>query len=229
MLAMLNYAIEPHLLADLVPAGTELDQFGGHTYVSLVGFRFLHTRIRGIWIPFHSDFDEVNLRFYVRRSAGGEVRRGVVFVREIVPRYAIAKVAQLAYGERYLALPMRHRVSGPTSEGGRVRAEYGWRIGGQWNTLRMEAEGRAAAPASGSLQQFITEHYWGYARQRDGRTVEYEVAHDPWRVWTAASATFEGDCSAIYGAELASCLRRPADSAFLAEGSSVAVMQAANC
>ena len=136
MAAMLNYAIDPQLLTALVPTGTELDVFEGRTYLSLIGFRFLHTRVRGIWIPFHSDFDEVNLRFYVRRTVGGEVRRGVAFIREIVPRYAIAKVAQLVYGERYLALPMRHRVSGPTSEGGRVRAEYGWQVGGQWNTVR---------------------------------------------------------------------------------------------
>uniref|UniRef100_Q01YD5 DUF2071 domain-containing protein n=1 Tax=Solibacter usitatus (strain Ellin6076) TaxID=234267 RepID=Q01YD5_SOLUE len=224
MLAMLNYAIDAQVLSALVPTGTELDVFEGRTYVSLIGFRFLHTRVRAIWIPFHSDFDEVNLRFYVRRTVAGEVRRGVAFVREIVPRYAIAKVAQLVYGERYLALPMRHRVSGPTSEGGRVRAEYGWRSGGQWNTLRMEAEGRPAPASPGSLQQFITEHYWGYALQRDGRAVEYQVTHEPWRVWTATSASFDGDCTSIYGAELAAVLRRPPDSAFLAEGSAVAVM-----
>jgi uncharacterized protein YqjF (DUF2071 family) len=224
MLAMLNFAIDPLLLASFVPEGTELDRFEGRTYVSLIGFRFLHTRVRGLWIPFHSDFDEVNLRCYVRRTVAGEVRRGVVFVREIVPRYAIAKVAQMVYGERYVALPMRHRVAGPTSEGGRVRAEYGWRSGGRWNTLRMEAEGRPARPPEGSLQQFLTEHYWGYARQRDGHTVEYQVTHDPWRVWTATSASFEGDCAALYGKDLAACLARPADSAFLAEGSAVAVL-----
>jgi uncharacterized protein YqjF (DUF2071 family) len=225
MVAMLNYALDPCLLATLVPAGTELDQFEGHTYVSLIGFRFLHTRVRGFWIPFHSDFDEVNLRFYVRRTVAGEVRRGVVFVREIVPRYAIAKVAQLVYGERYIALPMRHRVAGPTSEGGRVQVEYAWRLARRWNTLRMQAEGRPSLAPPGSLQQFITEHYWGYARQRDGATIEYEVAHDPWRIWTATGASFEGDCSGLYGPDLAACLNRPPDSAFLAEGSSVTVLQ----
>jgi uncharacterized protein YqjF (DUF2071 family) len=224
MLAMANYAIEPGLLRALVPAGTELDSFEGRVYVSLIGFRFLHTRLRGLWIPFHSDFDEVNLRFYVKRTVAGELRRGVVFVREIVPRFGIAKVAQLVYGEPYLALPMRHRVAGPTSEGGRVTAEYSWRIDGRWNALRMQAEGRPAIPAAGSLQQFITEHYWGYARRPDGRTVEYQVTHDPWRVWNAAGAAFDGDCAAIYGRDLAACLTGPPDSAFLAEGGPVSVM-----
>lgn len=224
MAAMLNYAIDPSFLVPLVPDGTELDQFDGRTYVSVVGFRFLHTRVRGLWIPFHSDFDEVNLRFYVRRTVAGEVRRGVVFVREIVPRYAIAKVAQWVYGERYISLPMRHRIAGPTSEGGRVSVEYGWRIGTRWNTIQMEVEGRPALAPEGSLQQFITEHYWGYSRQRDGRMVEYQVTHAPWRIWAATTVKFEGDCTAIYGAGLAACLTRPPDSSFLAEGSSVAVM-----
>lgn len=224
MIAMANYAIDPRLLQDLVPAATELDRFEGRTYVSLSGFRFLRTRVRGLWIPFHSDFDQVNLRFYVKRIVAGELRRGVVFVREIVPRYAIAKVARMVYGERYIAQPMRHRIAGPTSEGGRVNAEYGWRIDGRWNSLRMSAEGRPAIPPEGSLQQFIIEHYWGYARQRDGRTLEYQVPHDPWRVWSPASVTFEGDCTAIYGPEFAACLTRQPDSAFLAEGSAVAVM-----
>jgi hypothetical protein len=160
----------------------------------------------------------------VRRSIAGEVRRGVAFIREIVPRYAIAKVAQVVYGERYLALPMRHRVSGPTSEGGRVSVEYGWRSDGVWKTLRMEAEGGPAPVPQGSLQQFITEHYWGYAQQRDRRAVEYQVTHEPWRVWTATSASFEGDCTGIYGADLADSMRRPPDSAFLAEGSAVTVL-----
>ena len=225
MIAMANYAIDPRFLRDLIPAGTELDLFEGRTYLSLVGFRFLRTRVRGLWIPFHSDFDEVNLRFYVKRTVGGETRRGVVFIREIVPRFAIAKVAQMVYGERYIALPMRHRIAGPTSEGGRVSVEYGWRIDGRWNLLRMQAEGRPAPVAGGSLQQFITEHYWGYTRQPDGRTIEYQVTHEPWRVWTATGVTFEGDCGSIYGADLAECLTRPPDSAFLGEGSAVAVMR----
>jgi uncharacterized protein YqjF (DUF2071 family) len=225
MVAMLNYAVDPCLLATFVPTGVQLDSFEGRTYVSLVAFRFLHTRVRGFWIPFHSDFDEVNLRFYVRRTVAGEVRRGVVFVREIVPRYAIAKIAQLVYGERYIALPMRHRIAGPTSEGGRVHVEYAWRVARRWNALGMQAEGRPSLAPPGSLQQFITEHYWGYAKQREAATIEYEVTHDPWRIWTAARATFEGDCSGLYGPDLAACLNRPPDSAFLAEGSAVAVLQ----
>jgi uncharacterized protein YqjF (DUF2071 family) len=223
MLAMLNYAVDPALLARIVPRGTELDSSGGKTYVSLVGFRFERTRVRGLWIPFHSDFDEVNLRFYVRRIHAGEVRRGVVFVREVVPRWAIAAVARAIYREKYVALPMRHRIAGPVSEGGRREIEYGWRASGQWAQIRVSCEGNPARPAEGSLEQFITEHYWGYTAQPDGGTIEYRVEHEPWRVWRAAKASFEGDCSSLYGAELARVLTCPPDSAYVAEGSGVAV------
>jgi len=223
MLVMLNYAVDPALLTHLVPRGTQSDQFGGKTYISLVGFRFTRTRVRSLWIPFHSDFDEVNLRFYVRHVHEGEARRGVVFVREVVPRWAIAAVARGVYHEKYVALPMRHRIAGPVSEGGRLQVEYAWRIGPDWATIAVECEGKPAPTAEGSIEQFIAEHYWGYAAQPDGGTVEYRVEHQPWRVWHAAKARFTGDCWALYGTDLAACLTREPDSAFVADGSAVAV------
>ena len=222
-LAMLNYAVDGAWLQARVPSGTELDSFAGKTYVSLVAFRFLRTRVRGLWIPFHSNFDEVNLRFYVRRKAGGEVRRGVVFVKEIVPRFAVAKVAQLAFHENYISLPMRHKIVEPVSEFGRVQAQYGWRVGGNWNSLRVEGDGKAARAGEGSLEQFITEHYWGYAAQPDGSCLEYRVEHPSWGVWRPTLAKYEGDSSELYGEELGAVLRGEPDSAFLADGSGVTV------
>ncbi|MGH9709897.1 MAG: DUF2071 domain-containing protein, partial [Candidatus Acidiferrales bacterium] len=86
-LVMLNYEIDPDILRKYVPHGTEVDSFQGKTFMSLVGFQFLHAKIFGFLpLPFHTDFDEVNLRFYVRRRESSENRRGVVFIREIVPK-----------------------------------------------------------------------------------------------------------------------------------------------
>jgi len=220
---MLNYAVAPALLAPFVPRGTELDDFQGRTYMSLVGFRFERTRLRGLWIPFHADFDEVNLRFYVRRFAGRELRRGVVFVREIVPRWAVAKVARLCFREKYIALPMSHKVIEATSEGGRIHAEYRWRHRKNWSSLRAECAGRPAHPPADSRESFFTEHYWGYAAQPDGGALEYRVEHDRWRVWPATNAAFEGDVRELYGEPLAQRLTGPPDSAFIAEGSAVTV------
>jgi len=128
-LVMLNYEVQPSLLNCYLPAGTSLDSFDGKTYVSLVGFRFLRTKLFGLFpVPFHRDFDEVNLRFYVRRKAGNEIRRGVVFIAEIVPRRAIAATARIVYGENYRHAPMRHRIETP--EAGKT-AEYEWQVRGR--------------------------------------------------------------------------------------------------
>jgi uncharacterized protein YqjF (DUF2071 family) len=216
MLAMLNYEVDPGLLNALVPAGTELDRWQGRLYVSLVGFRFLNTRVLGVPIPFHRDFDEVNLRFYVRRRAGDEVRRGVVFVREIVPKWAIAAVARNVYNEKYVSLPMRHRIEFP-------QVQYEWRTRSGWSSLQIATQGEAFMPGEKSEEQFITEHYWGYAAQRDGSSVEYRVEHPSWKVWTGAEAKFEGDVEDLYGEALAAVLKSPPRSAFLAEGSAVSV------
>src|SRR5436309_5347162 len=129
---MLNYVVDPGLLTPLVPVGTEIDFENGETFLSVVGFLFLDTRLLGLPIPLHRDFEEVNLRFYVRKKSADTWRRGVVFVRELVPRRAIAIVARAFYGEPYTALPMRHTI---VDDGARVSAVYSWRRGTKWESL----------------------------------------------------------------------------------------------
>ncbi len=216
-LVMLNYAVDPALLKSYVPAGTVLDSFGGKTYVSLVAFRFLRTKLLGaVPIPFHSDFAEVNLRFYVRRND----RRGVVFIAEIVPKWAVAKVARVAFGENYVSLPMRYRVN---MNGSTKIAQYEWQLKGGWCKIHAQAAGAAVVAEEGSLEQFITEHYWGYSAVRNGDSIEYQVSHVPWCVSTSRHAGFEGDASALYGSDLGAVIQREPDSAFIAEGSPVIV------
>lgn len=220
-LAMLNYEIEPASLAPFVPAGTELDFWNGKTFVSAVGFLFVRTRILGIPIPFHRNFEEVNLRFYVRRKAYDGWRRGVVFIREIVPRAAIALVARKFYNEPYIALPMAHRLEG--ADGSLKSAEYSWRSGGRWNTLKIAARGEAQPLQEGSEAEFITEHYWGYNAQRDGSTLEYRVEHPRWRVYETAESKLDCDVAGLYGAQFCASLNGKPSSAFLADGSAVTV------
>ena len=218
---MLNYEVEPGLLERCVPPGTTLDSFNGRTYVSLVGFRFCRTKLLGyLPVPFHTDFDEVNLRFYVRRKEGDDDRRGVVFIAEVVPRRAIAATARLAYGENYKFCPMRHRID---AEGLKRTTEYQWQVGAQWCKLSAKTVGLPAYPQESSLEQFITEHYWGYSTQRTGGSVEYHVSHVPWRVWTTAEAAFEGEAGELYGPELDTVLQGRPNCAFVADGSAVTV------
>jgi len=221
MLAMLNYEVDPGLLLPFVPAGLEIDRWNGKVFASLVGFRFLRTRVFGLAFPFHRNFVEVNLRFYVRRIEGGEVRRGVVFVKEIVPRWAIAALARTVYNERYVSLPMQHKIEARAESGFSV--EYGWRTRAGWNHIRLTTDGNPGLAAEGSEEQFITEHYWGYAAQPGGGCLEYHVSRPSWRVWNSRDAKLEGDLSEIYGQEFAEVLRRRPTSALLAEGSDVVV------
>ena len=222
-LLMLNYEVDPTTLQKYVPAGTELDSCDGKTFVSLVGFRFCRTKLLGIIsIPFHTEFEEINLRFYVKRREGSELRRGVVFIAEIVPKRAIALAARWFYGENYVRRPMVHRV---LSKDSNVEVEYSWRSGNETCKLQAHASGTPSLPAEGSVEQFITEHYWGYSRQPDGGTVEYHVQHVPWKVWTATQANFSGDASDLYGDELSQLLKRPPASAFIGDGSPVRVLR----
>jgi uncharacterized protein len=185
----------------------------------------LKTKIRRTSIPFHRNFNEVNLRFYVHRREGNEIKRGVVFIKEIVARWAIAAVARAIYNERYVALPMNHRIeTGETS----LSVEYGWNSGVGWNHLSVYAEGNPELPKHDSEEQFITEHYWGYSNQRGGGTVEYRVAHPCWRVWKGCAARFDGDATELYGPKLGATLRGVPSSAFLAEGSAVTVFRGRN-
>ena len=222
---MLNYEIDPDVLLPRVPAGTELDSWQGKTFVSMVGFLFLYTRVMGLSIPRHRNFAEINLRFYVRREAPDGWRRGVVFVKEIVPRRAIAAVARWVYNENYVTHPMHSSVLLPHIAADGVGAvEYGWRSSFGNHALRARFTGGPHLPAAASEAAFITEHYWGYVARRRA-SLEYRVEHPPWRVWPACDAELTGDSAGFYGAAYAEALTRPPTSAFVAEGSPVIVRQ----
>lgn len=218
-LAMLNFRIDPELLAPHVPAGTELDFFNSEAYVSVVGFLFYHTLVMGMPIPRHRNFEEVNLRFYVRKKSADDWRRGVVFIRELVPKIAIAVTARVFYGEPYQALPMRSEV---TDREGEVNARYEWRRGTKWESLAISARGEAQRVAVGSHEEFITEHYWGYT-QRGARTSEYRVEHPRWQIWPAETFEFRADVATLYGEKFVAPLTASPVSAFIADGSFVTV------
>jgi uncharacterized protein len=219
-LLFINFEVDPALVAPWVPRGTELDRLDGRTLVSLVGFRFLDTRLLGLPVPGHRDFDEVNLRAYVRRRVDGQWRRGVVFVRELVPRAAIAWTARLAYNEPYRSVPMRHRIDWG-ADGGSL--SYAWRQAGAWQSLGAIARGPAVPIDPDSHTGFITEHYFGYCRQRNGSTVEYAVSHPRWSVWQNAEPVVQCDISAVYGGAWGESLTGAPASCFVCNGAPVRV------
>ena len=227
-LVMLSWAVDARLLRSLLPRGVELDPWRGDTLASIVAFRMEQVRVRGIAVPCHTAFPEVNLRFYVRRRlTDGTWRRGVVFVREIVPRAAIALVARRLYGEPYVAMPMREaHVPGVPDDEGRPRRTllYEWQREGSWERVVALAASAPHPMRRGSIEEFIAEHYFGYTARGARTTREYEVQHVPWQVVPLAECFVEADLAALYGPAWADALSAAPVSTFLADGSDVAVM-----
>ncbi len=222
-LLMLNYRVDPAILQTHVPAGTELDIWNGTCYVSVVGFMFMNTRIKGIRVPGHVNFEEINLRFYVRRNdpATGW-KRGVVFIREIVPRPAIAWVANTIYREHYDWRPMAHRWQDTADE---IEVLYAWREKGAWQSFGVQADAETVPLKAGSEAEFITEHYWGYARRGDAQTIEYQVEHPSWRMHPIRNWHCEIDFEKAYGSAFAHLSKEEPASIFLAEGSDIVVRE----
>jgi uncharacterized protein YqjF (DUF2071 family) len=220
-LIVANYAVPLRLLQPFIPAGTEPDLWNQRTYVSLVGFRFLSTKVFGLGFPFHRHFEEVNLRFYVRRKVGNEWRRGVVFIQEIVPRRAIAWMARILYNENYIARPMSHRNE-PAGPDTRLVA-YSWNPPAAKCEFSVTAQTGLQPLAPGSEAEFILEHYWGYSRQRNGSTMEYQVEHPSWRTQTVLHYAIAGNFQSVYGPAFGGILQAKPISVFLAEGSPVTV------
>ena len=219
-LAIANYAIDQSLLSEYLPFGTVLDLWNGKCYVSLVGFMFLNTRLLGIKIPYHANFEEVNLRFYVKRFDGKKWKRGVVFVKEIVPKPALTFVANSIYNENYETLPMKHRWE--ESKETRM-VEYQWKKGDYWNSFKVIAGVEAEEIVPDSEAEFITEHYWGYARINDKTSNEYEVTHPKWKMYDVRNFEVDVDFNQVYGAVFKGLNVMVPDSVMLAEGSEITV------
>lgn len=219
-LALINYEIDPSILRPYVPYRTELDTWQGTHYVSLVGFLFKNTRMLGMKIPFHVHFEEVNLRFYVRYHHKGEWRRGVVFVKEIVPKPAITFVANTLYGEHYETRPMRHTWAETDDS---LLTEYSWKAGKAWQSLQLKSEKKTSPIAAGSEAEFITEHYFGYTKIKDQKTNEYEVTHPRWEQYLVNKHQVSVDFGLVYGADFAFLNELEPRSVMLAEGSPITV------
>lgn len=215
-LIMANYEVDPSMLASRVPTGTKLDLFEGRCFVSLVGFMFLDTRVLGLPIPFHVNFEEVNLRFYIKRETQKETRRAVCFIKEIVPRWAIAMVARVMYGEPYEHWSMGHQRHDSL-------IAYDWSNAGVSNRLSVREGKSLGIPGDDSHGSFMIEHYWGYTDRGAGRVDEYKVEHPKWELFEADEPVINVDLGATYGGEFAFLNHTKPYSVLLAKGSEVAV------
>jgi uncharacterized protein len=218
-LAIANYSIDKHVLDKYLPLKTEIDLWNDLCYVSLVGFMFKNTKIKGFKIPFHIDFEEVNLRFYVRYMDNGAWKRGVVFVKEIVPKPALTFVANAVYKENYETMPMSHSWAASDDN---LTVEYKWKKG-RWNSLKVITDKEASLIQDNSEEAFITEHYWGYTKISNEKTAEYGVEHPKWEVYKTKDYFIDVDFGNIYGQEFNFLTAQKPVSVFLAEGSAIEV------
>jgi len=221
-LIMANYAVDPSLLQGFLPRYTELDSFNGNYYVSLVGFLFKNVRVKGIKIPFHVNFPEVNLRFYVRYKENAEWKRGVVFISEIVPKPAIVFVANTLYKEHYASMPMRYTWEKEKDD---LLVSYAWKKNKRWNHLGVRTGATALALQKDSEEEFITEHFWGYSAFSEQQTNEYHVEHPRWMIYPIKEYRIDCDFGALYGEKFSFLAQKKPDSVFMAEGSEIAVFQ----
>ncbi len=220
-LAIANYLVDPAILQSYIPYKTELDTWNGKCYVSLVGFMFLNTKLRGFSIPMHRHFEEVNLRFYVRYKDETGWKRGVTFIREIVPRHAITLIANTLYKEKYISLPMRHEWSETDLE---LRVKYSWRYKKRWNSFFILADPAPMEMLPGSEAEFITEHFWGYTPRTSRSCSEYQVEHPRWQIYKVKNHEIDVRFDEVYGSNFGFLNEHIPDSVMLAEGSDVSVL-----
>ena len=221
-LIMANYIVDPAVLTPYLPNKTELDLFNGNNYVSLVGFMFMNTRVLGFKIPFHVNFEEVNLRFYVRYNDNGTWKRGTVFIKEIVPKPAISLIANTVYHEKYATKRMKHLSTETENE---LSLSYQWKHKSKWNRMEASVEKPAQAMVLGSEEEFIAEHYWGYSKYNDVTTFEYNVQHPPWKIFPVKNYLIDCDFKSLYGDPFSNLTNAKPNSVFVAEGSDIAVLK----
>jgi len=218
-LILINYSINPELIKPYLPIGTVLDVYNNTCYVSLVGFMFKNTKVLGLKIPNYAHFEEVNLRFYVKRKVDNEWRRGVVFIKEIVPKSLITLIANTIYHEHYETRKMTHEWL--TKKHSKSFA-YGWTVKNTNQNIKVETETNPKPITTNSEAEFITEHYFGYTK-RNNTTYEYEVMHPKWEQLMVKNFDINVDFELNYG----KCFRvlngQKPKSVLLAIGSEVSV------
>ncbi|MEP7143924.1 MAG: DUF2071 domain-containing protein [Ferruginibacter sp.] len=219
-LIMANYIVDPADLLPYLPGKTELDFYNGNTYLSLVGFMFKNTRVLGFKIPFHINFEEVNLRFYVRYNDKGEWKRGTVFIKEIVPKPAIAIIANTVYNEKYSTMPMKHFLKETADE---IKLSYHWKYHNKWNRMAATFEKSATSILPGSEEEFIAAHYWGYSKYNDTTTFEFPVQHPAWKIFNVKNYTIDCDFAALYGHHFSKLQTMDPNAVIVAEGSAISI------
>jgi uncharacterized protein YqjF (DUF2071 family) len=221
-LIMINYEIDPDVLAAYLPAHTELDTFNGKHYVSLVGFLVKDSKVKGVIVPYHRTFEEINLRFYVRHvKPDGTWKRGVVLIKEIVPKKLSALVANKIFGENHEACDTRHLWSNPTED--KVSIEYMWKRTTDWDWIAVTAAGVSYFPKQKTEEHYLTEQDRVYSKGKKNTTTEYNIEHSNWRIHKVHYSDINCNFEKNFGKDFAHLNKAKPASVYLADGSAIAM------
>ncbi len=219
-LIIANFAVPKELLLPYVPFKTELDFFEGKAYISLVAFNFLNTKVMGLSIPLHVNFEQANLRFYIKNNHGGQWKKGLVYIKKIVPKRAVSFVANNLYREKYTTMKMKHFH---TDNVGSFETGYEWEFKKKWNKISAVSEKKSRKIAPGSCESFFTDHYWGYSKYNDTKTYEYYVEHPVWETSKVISYSIDCDFGSLYGDEFSFLNNQNPASVMMVKGSEIRV------
>ena len=219
-LIMANYVVPKEILIPYVPYKTELDLFEGNAYVSLVGFMFLNTKVLGFSVPMHVNFEEVNLRFYIKYNDHGAWKKGVVFIKEIVPKMAVSFIANNLYGEKYATMNMKHFHIDKREN---LEVGYEWKFKNKWNKISAATDKRSKKIIPDSCENFFANHYWGYSKYSGTKTYEYYVEHPLWETLKVLSYSVDCDFGSLYGDEFSFLNNEKPGSVLMTRGSEIRV------
>lgn len=193
-LILASYRVNPDLLLEYLPKELELDTINQDAFMSLVAFNFIDTKVKGIKVPFHINFPEINLRFYVKEASKG--RRGVIFVREFVPRFFISFFANTLFNENYSSIPMKCILDKNPDE---INCRHEIKYKETSYYINLTVENKTFVPPNGSKEHFFKEHEWGFGRTRKGATLVYRVEHPFWKIYPVTKFEHNFDFGTIYG------------------------------
>lgn len=188
----LHWAVDPALVAPLLPAGARPDEFDGASHVGLIAFRMRRIGLLGApGLPYLGSFAETNVRLY---SVDEQGRRGVVFrsleAERLLPVLAARWVARLPYlwsrmrVERngdLVTYRSSRRWPGPRGAGGTIAVRVGARLTGPH-----------------PLALFLTSR-WGLHQTTFGHLAYWPNEHPAWPLHDAELLGLTDDLVAVAG------------------------------
>ena len=223
-IAMLSYRADPALVKPYIPTEVELDLYGGEMFLSLVAFLSLETRLPLFSNLKQTNFERIDLRFNVRRKSADTWRRGISFVRRILPKAVASGMARAFPTEIASGSPLKSDIVDCDNT---INVNYSWKCATKWRSLQMCAAGTPRAIPAGTFEDYLLERNWYFGEFRRGCS-EYRVERPRWRVWEVSCANLDHDINKLFPEEFAQLLSRPPALQLLAEGSHVQLWRKAD-